>query len=205
MNKDCGLLIVDVQKDFCPGGALPVARGGEIVPVINRYVELFAEVGGLIVASRDWHPRESAHFQERGGPWPRHCVQGTPGAEFHDGLRLGPEVIVVSKGTGPDEDGYSAFAGRTIKGWSLASLLTQRMIQELYVCGLATDYCVKSSCLDALRAGYRVSILIDAIRGVDLHPGDSAQALADIFGAGAHPLDYTHCLREFAGLNHAAR
>ena len=184
-EADSGLLVVDVQNDFCPGGSLAVADGDQVVPVLNRQIEAFVEAGRPIFASRDWHPARTTHFVEAGGAWPAHCVQGTGGAEFHPDLRLPPEVVVVSKGMGPEEDSYSAFEARDEGGRMLADLLADRGVRRLYVGGLATDYCVKHSTLDGRAAGLEVVVLRDAIRGVDLQPGDSDRALQEMQAAGA--------------------
>ena len=179
------LLVVDVQNDFCPGGSLPVSDGDSVVPVLNDYAARFAREGLPVIYSRDWHPAETTHFQTRGGPWPPHCVQGTYGAEFHPDLRLPAGAIVVSKGMGPAEDGYSAFVGRDAHGQKLESVLRELGVQRLVVGGLATDYCVLNSVLEALEAGLKVEVLCRGIRGVDLQPGDSARALEQMRSAGA--------------------
>lgn len=183
--SETALLIVDVQNDFCPGGALPVPEGDQVVPVLNRAIERFQQAGGLIIASRDWHPARSTHFAAYGGKWPVHCVQDTEGAAFHPQLRLPAEAIVVSKGTGENEDGYSAFEARTDDGTPLEDLLREKGVRRLVVGGLATDYCVRASVLGALERGFEVLVLRDAIRGVDVQPGDSERALAEMQQKGA--------------------
>jgi len=180
-----GLLVVDVQNDFVPGGALPVPEGDHVVPVLNEYIRRFHQAGRPVYLSRDWHPAQSKHFREYGGPWPPHCIQGTPGAEFHPQLEVRPEAIIVTKGTDPEEDAYSAFQGHTPDGQLFAERLRRDGVTHLYVGGLATDYCVRASALDALRQGLRVTILLDAVRGVDVQPGDSERALAELREAGA--------------------
>ena len=179
------LLLVDVQNDFCPGGALAVREGDQVVAPLNREIERFRAAGRPVVASRDWHPAETTHFVARGGKWPPHCVADQPGAAFHADLRLPPETIVVSKGTGPTEDAYSAFEARDERGRPLADVLRQAGVEHLVIGGLATDYCVRASALDALRHGYRVTVLREAVRGVDLTPGDSERALEELRAAGA--------------------
>ena len=179
------LLIIDVQKDFCEGGALEVPQGDRVVPVLNRFAEQIKAQGDAIYATRDWHPAKSRHFKAYGGLWPVHCVAGTPGAAFHPDLRLPPGTVVISTGQELDQDGYSAFEGTTDSGRNLAAELGARGVRRLYVGGLATDYCVKHSVLDALKAGFTVTVLIDAIAGVDVHPGDSARALNEMEEAGA--------------------
>ncbi|MEN3027045.1 MAG: nicotinamidase [Chlorobiota bacterium] len=168
------LLIVDVQNDFCPGGALAVPEGDAVVPVINRLMDAFP----LVVASKDWHPTETTHFQK----WPPHCVQGTWGAEFHPRLRADKIDQVLLKGTGTQDDGYSAFEATNV---NLAEYLRQRGVTELYITGLATDYCVRASTLDALREGFRTYVVTDAIRAVNVNPGDGEQALQEMQQAGA--------------------
>ena len=177
------LVVVDVQNDFCPGGALAVERGDEVVGPLNRLVEEFLGRGEPVYKSRDWHPPKTKHFSAYGGTWPVHCVQNTPGAEFHRDLSDDPRVRVVSKGLG-DEDSYSAFDGTT-----LAEDLRRRGVREVWVGGLATDYCVKNTVLDALREGFRVRALSDAMRAVNLQPGDDARAIEEMRAAGAEVVD----------------
>lgn len=179
------LLVIDVQKDFCPGGALPVPGGDRVVPVLNRYLSDAAARHWPVYASRDWHPAVTRHFRPYGGEWPPHCVQDSEGARFHEALELPPVTTVISKGQDPDAPGYSAFQGYTPEGKTLAADLHERQVRHLYVGGLATDYCVKHSVLDALRAGFEVTVLGNAIAGVDVRPGDSARAIAEMREAGA--------------------
>ncbi len=173
------LIVVDVQNDFCPGGSLAVERGDEVVEPLNRLIGEFLERGEPVYKSRDWHPPKTKHFTDYGGTWPVHCVQGTRGAEFHPRLSVDPRVEVVSKGLG-DEDNYSAFDGT-----SLAEDLRRRGVREVWVGGLATDYCVKNTVLDALREGFRVRALSDAMRAVNLRPGDDQRAIEEMRAAGA--------------------
>jgi nicotinamidase/pyrazinamidase len=182
------LLVVDVQNDFCPGGALAVPHGDRVVPALNKRIAEAQSQGWPIYASRDWHPPETRHFKRFGGEWPDHCVQQTPGAEFHPQLQLPPTAVVISKGQNPEDHGYSAFSGQLPDGRSLLADLNAHGIDHLYVGGLATDYCVKQSVLDALRAGLRVTVLSDAIEGVNVREGDAAQALEDMRAAGAEVL-----------------
>jgi nicotinamidase/pyrazinamidase len=174
------LLIVDVQNDFCPGGALPVAEGDQVVPVLNRWIEAARRDGAMIVASRDWHPRGHISFRERGGPWPVHCVQNTPGAAFHPGLNLPASTLVLSKGTAPDRDNYSPFADA-----DLADTLRRQGVQCLWVGGLALDVCVRAAVLDALTAGFEVHVIEDATRAVNVTPGDGQRALEEMRTQGA--------------------
>lgn len=184
-EADSALLIVDVQNDFLPGGSLGVAGGHAVIEPLNQLAAAMAAADRPVIASRDWHPPVTSHFQPHGGPWPVHCVAGTPGAEFHTELLLPPGAIVVSKGTERDEDAYSAFQGRDTAGRSLVDLLRERGVRHLYVGGLATDYCVQASALDAVAQGFRVTVLEDAVRAVELQPGDSARALEKLRAAGA--------------------
>jgi nicotinamidase/pyrazinamidase len=176
------LLVVDVQRDFLPGGALAVPRGDEIVGVLNDYIALARERGMPVLASRDWHPVRHCSFREQGGPWPPHCIAHTPGADFAPGLALPPDTIVVSKATREGADAYSAFAGT-----GLAERLRSMGIAGLLVGGLATDYCVLNTVRDALAAGFAVTLLTDAVRAVDVRPGDGARAEAEMRSAGAVP------------------
>lgn len=185
MEKSSALLIVDVQNDFCPDGSLPVPDGDAVVPVLNRYIAVFREKGLPVFASRDWHPEQSSHFKAFGGIWPRHCVQESPGAEFHSGLELPEDAIILSKGMDPQRDDYSALQAITPQGTPFARLLKEMGISAIYVGGLATDYCVKETVLEGLREGFLVVLLLDAVRGVDLAPGDSKRAVEDMVKGGA--------------------
>jgi nicotinamidase/pyrazinamidase len=173
------LLVVDVQNDFCPGGTLAVEKGDEVVGPLNRLIDEFLERGAPVYKSRDWHPPTTKHFQAYGGTWPVHCVQNTRGAEFHPALRDDPRIIVISKGLG-DTDCYSAFDET-----DLAAQLHQQNVEEVLVGGLATDYCVKNTVLDALKNGFKVKALKDAMRAVDLQPGDGERAIEEMHAAGA--------------------
>ena len=185
MQPGDGLLIVDVQNDFCPGGALPVARGDEVVPPLNEYARRFQAAGLPVVVARDWHPPVTRHFTNGGGVWPPHCIQGTAGAAFHPDLRLPPAALLVSKGMDPAADGYSAFDAFAEDGRSLAQLLRDLGVRRLFVGGLATDYCVRASTEDAVAAGFQVVVLTDAIRGVELQPGDVDRAMETMRSRGA--------------------
>jgi nicotinamidase/pyrazinamidase len=176
---DCqteALIIVDVQNDFCPGGALAVPRGDEVVPVINRLLERH----WLSVATKDWHPADHCSFESRGGPWPPHCVQGTAGAELHPKLDATKIRLVITKGSHPDRDAYSGF-----QDTELAKILRGKGVNRVVVCGIATDYCVRATAHDALQEGFEVLVLEDAIRGVEVQPGDSQRALDELRQAGA--------------------
>jgi len=164
-EKRC-LLIVDLQNDFCPGGALAVSQGDEIVAPVNRIIGCF----DLVLASRDLHPMGSRHFKK----WPVHCVRGTLGAEFHPGLNIAAVDCFLEKGTALEDDGYSDFESTNI---DLADYLHKQAVDELFVCGLATDYCVRETVMDALRQGFKTIVLEDCIRAVDVQPGDGELAL----------------------------
>jgi len=185
MSDKMALLIVDVQNDFCPGGALPVAQGDQVVEPLNRTAQRFTAFGLPVFASRDWHPPETGHFQEHGGTWPVHCVRDTYGAAFHPKLRLPKQTVVLSKGLDPQAEGYSAFEGVTDTGTLLADLLTENGVDHLCIGGLATDYCVQATVMDALARGLLVTVLADGVAGVDVQPGDSQRALEAMRQAGA--------------------
>lgn len=178
------LVIVDVQNDFCPGGALAVPDGDAVVDVLNRYAARFEAAGAPVFASRDWHPAITRHFQAHGGAWPPHCVQGTRGAELHPRLALPESTEIVSKGQDPEQDAYSAFQGTTASGQPFAAALGARGVTRLFIGGLATDYCVKATALDALKNGFEVVVLEDAVRAVDVTPADGVRALGALRAAG---------------------
>jgi nicotinamidase/pyrazinamidase len=184
MSWKKALLIVDVQNDFCPGGTLAVPRGDAVVPVLNKYIRAFQELGCPIYASRDWHPTDTRHFKRFGGLWPSHCLQNTRGAAFHPGLKLPEDVVVISKGMDPDAESYSAFLGFDDQGTAFSSVLERHGVKAVFIGGLATDYCVKASCLDAVRHGYKAYLLKDAVQGVNINPDDSAKAVDAMVGAG---------------------
>jgi nicotinamidase/pyrazinamidase len=179
------LLVVDIQKDFCAGGALAAPGGDEIIPAVNRHIAAARSRDMPVYATRDWHPPTTSHFKEYGGVWPPHCVQGTEGAQFHRELKLPPDAIVVNKGDDPQRHGYSAFDGHTSRGKTLLDDLRDRHITRVYLTGIATDYCVRESALDALKAGLEVRVVADAIAGIDVRPGDARRALDEIAAAGA--------------------
>ena len=178
------LVVVDVQNDFCRGGALGVSGGDEVVPVLNRYIERFRAAGAPVFTTRDWHPPKTKHFKAYGGAWPPHCVQGTPGADFHADLALPEDAVVMSKGMDPEEDAYSGFQAEDASGMPFTAILGERGAQRLWVGGLATDYCVRATALDAVREGFEVVVLGDAIRAVDIAPGDGERAIAEMRDAG---------------------
>ena len=192
------LLVVDVQNDFCAGGALAVPQGDRVVDPINRLLAGYAAAGAAIFASRDWHPAGSSHFIDQGGQWPVHCVADTPGAAFHPRLHFPDATAVVSKGQAPDSDGYSAFDGTLPAGETLEAALVERNVAHLTVCGLATDYCVRASVLDARTRGLDVTVVTDAIAAVNLRAGDEAAALDEMRGAGAALVSLTDALTRIA-------
>lgn len=201
MKKNHCLIIVDVQNDFCPGGALPVREGDKIVPVANRLQEKF----DLVIATQDWHPKDHKSFasNHRKKPgdvimlngleqvlWPDHCVQGTNGAQFVPELKTDRIDRVFQKGTDPEIDSYSGFYDNGHrKATGLGDFLKERGITDVYVVGLATDYCVKYTALDAVRLGFRTSVIIDATRGVNLHEGDVDCSIEDMKREGVRITD----------------
>jgi nicotinamidase/pyrazinamidase len=193
MQPTDALIIIDVQNDFCPGGLLGVTGGDEVVPVLNQYIEQFTRAKLKIFATRDWHPENTRHFKIHGGLWPPHCIQGTKGAEFRADLALPHEAVIVSAGMAPDEEGYSGFDGKGDDGAGLADLLRASGVERIFVGGLATDYCVKQTVLDALKQGFKVVLLQDAVRGVDLRAGDSERAIAEMVRAGASTTSLRDC------------
>lgn len=181
------LVIVDVQADFLPGGSLAVPHGDEVVAVLNDYLAVFQQAGLPVVATRDWHPGAHCSFQPHGGPWPPHCVAGSPGAGFAPQLRLPPNAILIAKGVDPQRDAYSGFEGTGLLG-----LLCKAGITRLFVGGLATDYCVLNTVRDALRYGFQVVLLRDAIRAVDVQAGDGERAIAAMLQQGAVAATLAH-------------
>jgi len=174
------LILVDMQNDFLPGGALAVPGSHVIVPVLNCYIEYFHSRQRLIVATRDWHPVNHCSFQPQGGPWPEHCVAGTQGAEFSSDLQMPADTWIVSKAEHPETEAYSDFDGT-----GLHERLQQAGIKRLFVGGLATEYCVLYTVRDALHLGYAVCLLADAVRAIDVNPGDGVKAVAKMHQAGA--------------------
>lgn len=170
------LLIIDFQNDFTGGGALEVTGGDDIAEPVVRLAERF----DLIIATRDWHPPDHSSFATEGGPWPVHCVRGTHGADLHPAMAEVDLDAVVDVGRERDDQGYSGFEKS-----DLAQILRDRAVVEVYVCGLATDYCVRASTIDACREGFEVTVVEDAVRGVEVNPGDSERALQDMREAGA--------------------
>ncbi len=180
LNKSDALLITDVQNDFLPGGALAVPQGEQIIPVLNEYERKFQEAGANVLASRDWHPTNHKSFKTQGGPWPPHCVQETKGAKFHKDLKLPKNLSIISKATQADHEAYSAFDGT-----DLEETLQKRGVKRFFIGGLATDYCIVNTVLDARKNGFEAIVLMDAIRGIDVNAGDVDKAIAAMVKAGA--------------------
>lgn len=179
-GRETALIVVDVQKDFCPGGALAVKEGDRVIPVLNRYIELFEKAGAPVYATRDWHPKNHCSFKEQGGPWPAHCIQESEGAAFHPDFKPPLNAVVISKAMRPETDAYSGF-----EGTNLELYLKRKGVRRVLVGGLATDYCVKNTVLDACRLGFETYLLTDAIRGVDVQKRDSEKAVGEMKKAGA--------------------
>jgi nicotinamidase/pyrazinamidase len=174
------LIVVDVQKDFLPGGKLGVPDGDAVVPVMNRYLQRFRQAKLPLYATRDWHPEGHCSFESQDGPWPPHCLAGSQGAEFADGLDLQDDVRVISKATTVEKDAYSGF-----EGTDLADRLRKQNVSRVFIGGLATDYCVLNTVKDALEEGFQVLLLEDGIRGVDVSAGDSDKAIERMRALGA--------------------
>ncbi|MFQ6125903.1 MAG: nicotinamidase [Candidatus Heimdallarchaeota archaeon] len=179
IDKKDVFIIVDVQRDFCPEGALPVPDGDKVVPILNEYIKRFQKAGSPIYATRDWHPPNHTSFKPYGGIWPAHCIQNSEGAAFHPDLMLPEDVRIVSKATNPSKEAYSGFDSLQFK-----EELEQKSIKRIFVGGLATDYCVKSTVLDALKFGFETILLVDAIRGVNVKPRDSEKAIEEMIRKG---------------------
>ena len=183
IKKGDALIVVDVQNDFLPGGSLAVPEGDRVVPVLNRYLDTFAARALPIYATRDWHPGNHCSFKAQGGPWPPHCVAGSPGASFAPGLKLPAQTTIVSKAIAADKDAYSGF-----EGTDLDARLRAQGVRRVFVGGLATDYCVLNTVRDARRLGYEVCLLTDAIRAVNVKPDDGRKAEEEMRHLGAKSL-----------------
>lgn len=179
VNSTKALIVVDMQKDFCPGGALAVHDGDRIISEINKLVLDFIKEGSPVFFTRDWHPENHCSFSENGGIWPVHCVAGTEGAEFHPELFIPETAVIISKADRPFPDSYSGF-----QNTDLARVLTDRGIRKLTVCGLAADYCVKATALDALDAGFKVELALKAVKAVNVSPGDGDDAVEEMRSRG---------------------
>ncbi len=181
VTKKDALVVVDMQRDFMPNGALAVAGADDIIGRVNDYTKLFEKCGCGIFFTRDWHPKSHISFKQNGGVWPMHCVQGSGGAEFCEGLYIPSDNrFIISKGVSEDFDAYSGFQGTMLK-----ELLLERGVKRLFVCGVATDYCVKETLLGAENLGFRTVLLTDAVKGVDINEGDSESARKRMMEAGA--------------------
>jgi nicotinamidase/pyrazinamidase len=200
MNCRKALLCIDIQNDFCQGGALAVPGGDQVIPVINAYIEAFSKENLPIFTSRDWHPRKSRHFIRYGGHWPVHCVQQTRGARFHPKLKLPGDAIVLSKGMDAEEDCSSDFEAVDSTGIPFVHILNLLGVEHLYVGGLATDSCVLDTVLDALSNGYRVKVLTDAIRGMNVRPRDSEAALRRMIRCGAQRMTLNRLSSSLSGV-----
>lgn len=174
------LIVVDVQNDFCPGGSLAVAHGDEVVAPLNKLITEFLDRGEPVYKTRDWHPARTKHFAAYGGVWPIHCVQNTRGAEFHPNLLDDPRINIISKGIDESADGYSGFDGT-----NLGELLREEGVDEIWVGGLATDYCVKETVVDGARQGFKVKALADSMRAVNVNADDGVKAIAQMRASGA--------------------
>ena len=188
------LIVVDVQIDFCPGGALAVGYGDQVVPRLNKVIRAFEGSGLPVFFTRDWHPPDHISFRSQGGPWPPHCVQGSPGAGFHPGLHVPRGAEIISKGDAPSREAYSGF-----QGTDLEARQKKLGVDALFIGGLATDYCVKEPVLDAFGAGFSVEVLKDCARPVDVKPGDGARALAEVQRAGARLTTSSRAADRLAG------
>ena len=185
ITNNSAIIAVDIQNDFCPGGALPVPDGDAVVYSMNLYITKFSKMGLPVYFTRDWHPQNHISFKTNGGIWPEHCVQETYGAELHKKLLIPSRAVIISKGISPDNDGYSGF-----EETDLDKRLKAKNIRQLFIGGLATDYCVKSTVLDALHAGFDVVFLSDASKGVDVNTGASEQAIDEMLREGAVKVVY---------------
>jgi nicotinamidase/pyrazinamidase len=186
VGKTDALIIVDLQNDFCPGGALPVPEGDQVVPVLNDYITLFKKAKAGVFATRDWHPPNHVSFKAQGGSWPPHCVQNTKGDKFHSGLKLPKNTTVVSKAMNPLKENYSGF-----DGVELSNTLRKQDVTRVFVGGLATDYCVKNTVLDALKLGFETVLLTDAIASINAEPGDATRAINEMTQSGAEQATLT--------------
>jgi nicotinamidase/pyrazinamidase len=189
--KDAALLLVDIQNDFCPDGALAVQDGDEVVPVVNQLLEAFP----LVIATKDWHPVNHISFKAQGGIWNPHCVQNSQGAAFHPLLEQDKIDLIFHKAFTQDKDAYSAFEGVDEQGSPLHEVLKAKAVRKIFIAGLATDYCVKETALDGLKKGYEVFVIEDAVRSVDVQKGDGEKALQEMIRQGAMLINSEMILR----------
>ncbi len=174
------LLVVDIQYDFLPGGSLGVPDGDKVLPALNQYIKIFRQADLPVFASRDWHPPNHSSFREQGGPWPPHCVAGTPGAEFDTRLKLPAGTVIISKATQIDTEAYSA-----LDNTGLDPKLKQLHIKRLFIGGLATDYCVVNTVKDALKLEYHVFVLLDGSMAINVQINDERNAIKEMKSLGA--------------------
>ncbi len=186
-NANDALLIVDLQYDFLPDGALHVPEGNTVIPIINTLIDAANKGHAPIIASRDWHPTNHCSFHEQGGRWPSHCVQNTPGAQFHSDVDFPDNTIIINKAFKADHEAYSAFSGETADGQTLTALLKKLDIKRLIIGGLALDYCVKASCLDAIKAGFETIVVLDATKAINQEDGKEALKILTSFGVQSRP------------------
>jgi nicotinamidase/pyrazinamidase len=179
-SKSDALIVVDVQNDFCPGGTLEVPSGDLVIPLLNDYIKLFKDLNANVFATRDWHPPNHVSFKNYGGQWPPHCVQDTEGAKFHPDLKLPESAIIISKATDPNKEAYSGFDGTTLE-----EELRSKKVTRVFVGGLATEYCVKTTVVDALKLGFEAVLLVDATRGLEANAGDVQKAIDEMTTQGA--------------------
>ena len=177
LGRRDALIIVDMQNDFMPWGSLPVPGADRIIPVVNSYIKLFEKKGLPIFATRDWHPENHVSFDRNGGRWPPHCIQWSRGADFAEGLELPPETFIINKGDRPELEAYSGFQGTLLN-----ELLRERGVRRIFVCGVATEFCVKNTCIGGLNLGYTVILLKDAVKGIE--EGSSEKAIAELLKLG---------------------
>jgi nicotinamidase/pyrazinamidase len=183
-KKGDALIVVDIQNDFLPGGSLAVPGGDEVVPVLNRYIDLFDSAALPVFATRDWHPPNHCSFKSQGGPWPPHCIQGTPGAAFAPGLKLPDNAIIISSATNPEYEAYSGF-----EGTNLAAQLREHQVKRVWIGGLATEYCVLSTVRDAVAEGFTTLWLRDASRAINVSPGDDLAAEREMTALGVRTIE----------------
>ena len=186
------LVVVDIQNDFCPGGALAVAEGGQVVEPTNHLIGHFRRRGAPVIYTRDWHPENHCSFKPFGGPWPVHCVQGTPGAEFHRDLDVPDDAVILDKAWMPDSEDFSGQSSS-----ELFARLTQAGVRRVVLTGLATDYCIKATARAARAEGFEVIVITDAIRPVNVRPGDGQRALDDMLARGVALLTSAEFLGAF--------
>jgi len=199
--NDAALILVDIQNDFCPGGALAVAEGDQVVGVVNRLMRVFP----LVISTQDWHPANHVSFKEQGGPWPPHCVQSTQGAELHPALDTESIKHYFRKASSPDKDAYSEFEGVDENNRTLDEVLKSLNVKSLYVAGLATDYCVLATVLDGLKNGYEVYAITDGMRAVNVDPDDGEKALKEMAAKGARLVKSDEILKGKKPASAAAR